>query len=192
MKSSATLACTKEVSWPIIEVSHSSSNRFTFDSALPLSAVVDAAAFFDGAAVAADSFLFAVEASFFCVEEEAAGDFSVLAVDFASGVDVGVTSTVAEAFSSGEGAGLSSCANRHGMQLKAMMQRSDVNDFISISFRYVLGLKRRLREDLTAAPAATERTCAAIRVMKRESYLAAESAVKSYHIRGSFFVAGKR
>ena len=77
---------------------------------------------------AADEGEVAAAVSFFL----AAGDSSEVAV--ADGVGVAVSCTVVEAFSSGAAEGDSSCASAEVAKLSAAMPRSDVINFIWISF----------------------------------------------------------
>src|ERR1700730_18246010 len=115
----------------ITAASHSSSSRFTFDSALPLSGPAGAAAFsffVDAASVL--SFFSADVASFFFAVGELAGEASAVGDAFVSDVVVGVdaeASTLAEAVSCGAAEGLSSCAKAEAAKLNAEMARSDVN-----------------------------------------------------------------
>src|ERR1700730_4315000 len=115
--------------------SHSSSSRFTFDSALPLSGP-DGSAVFSFLEVSADALsFFCAVASFFDAAEEVAGDADADGDALVSGVGVEVAaSTLAEAVSCGVAGGLSSWANAEVTKINTTMAQSDVNNFISIFF----------------------------------------------------------
>src|SRR6266446_8609037 len=113
----------------------------------------------------------------------AAGDSSEVAVDFADGVGVAVSCTVVEAFSSGATEGASSCASAEVTKLSAAIPRSDVINFIWISFSEVTFLNAGSRSTRSPAPAVTKRNLRSIRVIVVEAYEGSRSAVKAYCVR---------